>query len=173
MNKKFLFTLVPVLGLAMLFGFTGSSVTTPTQFLSIPPAAFIPFNSSTVYNHNGYALFCGGYCVLDTPVYLDQGMVVSKVTLYYYDYVDSSADLTLQLFRTDNVGNHSYMAELDSGDDGTDSTSDSTINYAVIDNINYAYTLALSINSGGAMYYRAVIEYSYPNGIALPLVSRN
>ena len=172
MQKKYLFTLVPVLGLAFFLGYWKPSAPVITHDLSVPPAAFSPNQDGCDWTNAGQTISNdSGSCTYLAPVYLDQGMTVTKVTLYFYDDSAVGADVVnLTLYRGNNTGTRNSMAYIESNGGGDSSKFDDTISHDTIDNTQYSYHLVLGLYSPNVKAYRVSIEYGYPNSALLPLV---
>ena len=170
MQKKCYFSLVPVLGLAFFLVFAQSNQISATRVLSIPASAFIPSTDICDYTNWGNYIR-SNLCVFYAPVYLDQGMVVTKVTLYFSDSSSAAADYAdLSLNRSGNAGDEQTMAWVISEDTGINSNFDDVIEQATIDNTEYSYWLKLILNSDHPKVYRVTVEYGFPYAISLPLI---
>ncbi|MFX1263433.1 MAG: C25 family cysteine peptidase, partial [Promethearchaeota archaeon] len=150
--------------------------TTVTGRLSIPAAAFRPYEDG--YDYQNHARFLkhlhspgggtanGWYLA---PVFLPHGAKVTKMTFHYYDTtigIEGHAIGRLQRTRF-NYGDCQEMASVQSAWAGYGSSSDTSILYATIDNSQYAYwvdwdlpVVAGSYNTWGC---GVVLEYDQPN----------
>jgi hypothetical protein len=142
---------------------------TVTGTLSIPAAAFTPFEDGYDYENDGRYLFTttgvsGPYGWYLAPVHLPQGATVTAVIFHWYD-ANASSNAVARLQRTRfEQGNYEDMAYAESvGSGGYGSTTDGTIFYATIDNSQYAYWVIWDIPAGSALKGCAVvIHYTFP-----------
>jgi len=142
--------------------------------LSIPAAAFTPFEDGYDYENHGRYLFVkvgasGAYGWFSAHVRLPHGATVTKMTFHWYD--DDTNNLRPQgiarLQRTKfGQGNFEEMAYAETLASGYGSTSDNTIAYASIDNSQYGYWVSWDLPiSGSGISVRGcgvVIEYTVP-----------
>jgi hypothetical protein len=143
-------------------------------YLSIPAAAFEPFEDGYGYNNMGALLahysgpaVTGWYLA---PVQLPQGATVTKLTSYFYD--DSTTDdILARLQRSDMAGNFYEMANADSSgySAGYGNRSDTTITNPVIDNSQNTYWVVWDIPpyevTGSASGKGVLIEYNNPTTV--------
>jgi len=118
--------------------------------ISIPASSFLPFYDTYDYERtrellkNRVTLTPQYY---SAPVIFPPSVTVTKVTLYGYRD-DASATLSLYLARVDRVGSLVTMATCVSNwITGYSSIYDDIISYAVINNNNYSYALALIVDA--------------------------
>ena len=142
-----------------------------TNPLSVPPSAFIPrldtydwdqsyrwLKNRTVLNVQSF--FC--------PIYLPHGATVTKTVLYgYRDVSDASSILSFNLKGTTRGASDFVMSTMDAlWSDGYNSQEDTTIDNAVIDNINKHYSISIGINPfesvDDTFFTGAVIEFTLP-----------
>ena len=134
--------------------------------LSIGPPNIFPRNDGVDWYIDGnelrknVSLELGLYWV---PVYLPQKARVTKLTLYGYRD-DTLAGFSVILKRVSNVGVADDMAMVEATwTDGNGSGYDDTISYAVIDNENYSYLIALSLEPNDSVddvrFRRAQIDW--------------
>ena len=151
-----------------------------TAVLTIPAAAFTPFEDGYDYENHGRYLFIksgvsGPYGWFSAPVSLPHGATVTKMTFHWYD--DDTQGLSrngiARLQRTRfGQGNFEEMAyaETPNAASGYGSTSDTTISYATIDNSQYAYWVVWDLPvSGSGISVKGcdvVIEYTPPTTVA-------
>ena len=117
--------------------------------LAIPPSAFVPnldtqdWNIRDGYVGNRAALTQQNYFA---PVYLPDGVTVNKLTLHGYRD-DADAVMTLGLHRNNREGGLETLASVTADwITGYSSKSDEAIDYPVIDNENYDYSLELILD---------------------------
>jgi hypothetical protein len=133
-------------------------------YISVPPAAFVPFDSNwQVLTTNYLANYEITFVTCMGSVQLPHGATVTNITVYWRD-VGTQAVMTR--LRRHNLSNFQEMAYVEStGDTGFGSSYDDTIDYQTIDNSQYYYYLDTGIPpSSGHLdyqYYYAVIEYEY------------
>ncbi|MFN2185308.1 MAG: hypothetical protein ACK2UU_15060 [Anaerolineae bacterium] len=127
--------------------------------LSMPPAAFIPFEDGYGYQNSGWNLIhnSGAASAADrgwylAPVHLPDGATVTRLVFHWFRE-DSAAVGTAYLQRT-MIGADTYqtMAEASSAAGAgslASSTADTTITGAVIDNSTYAYWILVDLPAAG------------------------
>ena len=134
--------------------------------LSIPPSAFVAKEDTNDWNFEPWALENRVIVAAQyfwAPVSLPQGVTVEKLTLSAY--LNTMADqVVLRLYRNDRAGNAVEMAEvIITFTTGYSSLSDDSIDYAVIDNENYNYSLELGLTPdfapGDAKLAGAMIDW--------------
>ena len=133
-----------------------------TGYLSIPSADFVPFDHTIQYYNYGNYL-TGEWASFFAPVYLPHEAKVTKLTFYWEDH-STTYDTELNFNRYPFGGANELMASVkSSGNTGTGSSQDITIDYADIDNSGYCYFLHLFIPDiiYTIFYDSAVIEYEY------------
>jgi hypothetical protein len=174
MKKNVYFAAVPIVGVALILGF--GLVGSPGHgYVSVPPPAFQPSSATHEFtlSMNMLQHLSAYTAVYYAPVYLPQGATVTKFTLYYSD-ASGSDDSEAILFRTGLEGSYWSMASVQiAGSAGIPlDVSDTTINYSLIDNSQYAYLVGWAA-AGGSFHknYGVIIEYTY--GVSLPAVLRN
>jgi len=160
-----------VLGDAYLNGDTsvGGNLTwaDKTGYLSVSTAAFQPY-SNDLYFNSGSELIPGtaDYHSFYAPVQLPQGATVTKMTFFWYDPLDPQ-DAECTLFRNNMDGTKNWMADVFSTDSaGNGSSYDDEIDYATIDNSQYAYYLrwTLRYDEGSldeTVGHGVIIEYTF------------
>jgi len=178
MKKNVHLAMVPVFGVALLLG--SSLAASPGHgYVSFSPAAFAPaYGGFTDYGASEASLshLSTDPMVYLAPLNLPQGATVTKLTLYYNDGLEPG-DATLNLWRNTPGTGHVTMANVStSGYAGyTYFWSDEIIDYAVIDNSQYTYSLWWDVPGNvGADTIELLgvfIEYSYST--SLPAVLRN
>lgn len=133
--------LTDYMGCAVVIEYDYPPAIPSTEYLSIPAAAFTPRSSAYLYQNSSrylehYSLGSGMYLA---PVYLPDGATVSKMTFYFYDSI-AMVDVQAWLQRTNLMGSYVDMAAVASDwNGGYGSKSDTSIDYATIDNMIYAY----------------------------------
>ncbi len=168
-------------GVGVLIEYNNPATVQPGR-LSVPAPAFTPYADDWQYqNHGRYLIHQGGGGVTrahyEAPVYLPQGTKVTKVTFWFNDD-STAANGYAHLCRTDQAGNYTDMAYIDSYyAGGYASRFDNTIDDPVIDNSRYAYwvywDLPISTGAGNNVWGTGVtIEYTVPM-VYLPLVLKN
>ena len=122
--------------------------------LAIPPPAFVPnldtqdWEITQAYVRNRAVLTQQVYVA---PVYLPDGATVTKLTLYG-GRVDVDAVMQLWLRRSNRqMGLETMATVLADWTTGYSSGYDDTIDYAVIDNENYDYSLELILDPNDAV----------------------
>ena len=100
----------------------------------------------------------------EAHLFFPNGITLTKVTLYGFRD-DSSAYLSLYLFRVDRVGAQTEMAAVNAlWTDGNNSAYDDSISFATINNNNYAYVLELEIYPNDSVddikFYGAKIDFT-------------
>jgi len=140
-----------------------------TSPLSIPPSAFVPgvdtydWSICQKWVKNRTTLTVQNFF---TSLYLPQGAVVTKCTMYGYK-AQAGGILLLNLWRADRVGGDSIMCNFSANwTDGYGSREENSIDYATIDNENYGYSIVISINPDAAVddtfSTGVVIEFTLP-----------
>jgi hypothetical protein len=105
--------------------------------MTIPAAAFIPYQSGYDYENDGRFIFTttgsSGVTLYVAPVKLPDGALVHSMTFHYYDN-NPSFNVTARLLRKDDFGNpYQLMAFADSSSaSGWASSSDNAPSYPVI-----------------------------------------
>jgi len=137
-------------------------------YISVPAAAFNPYESAWDTRNSGYHLF--NYDSFDAwffgSVQLPHGATVTNFTTYWKDSGTNYVECDLRRCSSNMIYT---MASADSPEisgPGLGSSYDDTINYATVDNTQYMYTLYVSIpySASHTDYYfnYAIIEYEYP-----------
>ena len=160
---------------------------TQSNMLSISAAAFKSFKEGYDFqNHGRYLMHFHGLGETLTngsyyaQVHLLQGKKVVRVTYHYYNSRQTGSGGGVYLQRTQlGVGDYQNMSEISisSAQLGYRFASDESINYAEVDNTQYAYWLVLdlppSLEGEDQQIWGCdvVIEYEYK--IHLPLAKRN
>lgn len=139
-----------------------------TGYVSVPASAFVPrYSTNSVriddslwnYEDSGYVHFFGS-------VQLPHGSTVKNVTFYWFDGGDSV--IYCNMYRN-YPGIHQLMAaNFSTGSGGEGSNYDDSIDYATVDNHQYAYFLYIEIPESPPTHdhYKfryAVIEYELPS----------
>ena len=122
--------------------------------LAIPPSAFVPqldtqdWEILQIYVRNRSILTQQNYYA---PVYLPDGVTVNKLTLHG-NRDDADAVMVLCLRRNNRQGVLEAMALVTADwTTGYSSKSDEAIDYPVIDNENYDYSLELTLDPNDAV----------------------
>jgi hypothetical protein len=124
-------------------------------YLSIPAAAFTPYEDSYEYFKYGCCLAhlaspmggtANGWYL--AAVHLPQGAWVTRFTFYWTDDSTQTALAKLQRSRM-GQGDYQEMAAAESISGGWGSTDDDTIAYAAIDNSKYSYWVVLDLPVSG------------------------
>jgi hypothetical protein len=133
-----------------------------TSYIAVAAGAFHPAEDGYDFRNDGRELwntdnYSDNYVA---PVQLPHGATVTKLTFHWWD--SSEDDGSCSLYRIDLAGGESQMATaFTSGSSATpDSSEDSTINLAIVDNSQYAYYLWLHLPTSVVAAYGAVIEYT-------------
>jgi hypothetical protein len=133
-------------------------------YLSMPPAAFAPVDSSWhVLITNYLANYESAITTFVGAVHLPHGAIVTNMTVHWRDIGSQAVMSSLRRF---NLTHWQNLAEVDStGDTGFGSGYDDTIDHATIDNSRFYYYLSVGIPPSGThldyQYYYAIIEYHY------------
>lgn len=133
-----------------------------TSYVSVAAAAFHPRVDGYDFTNNGHTLnnenSDSDYYL--APVQLPHGAIVTELTFYWSD--ESSEDGSCNLYRIDLAGGEEPMAlAYTSGDAGASTSSeDTTIDYAAVDNSQYAYYLWLVLPENTVRAYGVVIKYT-------------
>ncbi|MBU1878039.1 MAG: hypothetical protein KJ734_03725, partial [Chloroflexi bacterium] len=145
--------------------------TASKDYLSVPAAAFGPYEDGYGYNNMGALLTHytgpGGSATRGwylAPVQLPQGATVTKLTTYFYDG-SATDDILARLQRSDMAGHYYEMAYADSSgySAGYGNRSDTTISNAVINNAQNTYWVVWDLPAGGtASGIGVLIEYNNP-----------
>jgi hypothetical protein len=134
-----------------------------TSYVSVPAAAFHPRGGGYDFTNNGHTLQNGDSAsdFYLAPVQLPHGATVTKMTFYWWDYSTPNNGLC-SLYRINLAGSEDQMANaLTSGDAGASTSSEDTIiNYAKVDNSQYAYYLWLHLPDSAVKAHGVVIEYT-------------
>ena len=133
-----------------------------TGYVSVSAAAFGPQLEEYSFQNWGAYLFNwdGDSDFYHAPVQLPHGVTVTRMTFYWRD--ESPDNGQAQLCRNEMDGTAEEMANaVTSGGDGIDDSFDDTINYATIDNSQYAYFLSWSLPNFDVVGYGVIIEYTY------------
>ena len=119
------------------------------KIVSIPPSAFVPMEDTYDWIITSVSVI--NRTVLDpqyfmAPVILPHGATITKLTAYFYrDDELAAAQITLR--RTARMGTSDIMALVDATwTSGYSSGYDDTIDYPIIDNENYSYTVRIILN---------------------------
>jgi hypothetical protein len=103
---------------------------------------------------------------------LPHGATVTSVEFFWQDTSSSyNARLDLSRHNRDDSGHTPMATAFSSGADGDDSTEDTGINHAVIDNTQYTYFLQAELPRTDTLLYGVTIEYTYAT--SLSLIARN
>jgi hypothetical protein len=141
---------------------------TRTGYVSVAPAAFVPDDEAYQYDRDsGAGLKQDGPStgsIFYAPVALPHGATVTEFTVYFFD--NSTNGAISATLRYSNMAAGSYaMAEAASTDDNYGSTSDTSIDYATVDNETRAYYVRAQFPaapySGTLNLKGIVVEYQY------------
>ncbi len=145
-----------------------------TGFVSIPAAAFRPYQGGGNFTNSGHTLEPDDAQtrLFLAPVYLPHEATVTKMTFYWSDGSDES-NAKATLYRIDLAGSEELMAYTESSGGfssstssqvATSSTSTTTIDYPTVDNSQYAYYVWLVLDvdgdGGKTKAHGVVIEYT-------------
>jgi hypothetical protein len=135
---------------------------TKTSYVSIPAAGFHPTEDGYDFGNYGFRLhnFDSASDTYVAPVQLPHGSTVTKLSFYWWD--DSSEDGSCSLYRTALADTEWEMAiaQTSGAAPAENSSEDTIIDYASVDNSQYAYYLWLALPDSGVIAYGAVIEYT-------------
>ncbi|HEY77479.1 MAG TPA: hypothetical protein G4O00_15085 [Thermoflexia bacterium] len=113
-----------------------------TSYISIPAAAFVPQDNFSADTYNVGSIVrtvTGSVDEFNAPVFLPHGSTVVSVTVHWYDDY-GAGDGTITLRRTNFSVFSVKMAEVTTSGSGGDGTStDTTIDFAQVDNSQYIY----------------------------------
>ena len=167
-----LLTLISILLAGLLYSNVVHAQTTVTSYVSVPAAAFVPYDSTypfrvDPYLRNLHTTWVNFYA----PVQLPHGATVKKLTCYWYDAGSNDIGMVLQRYNMSHYFTQTLATTISQGNAGDGSSYDDTIDFATVDNSHYAYIMGMTLyNSPGGSYYLfkyAVIEYSLPSGGAV------
>lgn len=150
--------------------------TTPQKgYLSIPAAAFTPYDHNDPFHNHEARIAFGLYTnevfyedvtAFFAPVQLPQGVTVTNVTVYWYH--ESFLYVKAWLWRYNQTGKETMTFVNPVGTPlgfRTDYMY-GPIDYAIVDNSRYSYTMEVWVPNWGdleAYYFQyAVVEYEYP-----------
>jgi hypothetical protein len=128
-------------------------------YISVPPAAFVPFDSSRlVLTGNYLANYEGTITALYGAVQLPHGAMVTNMTVYWRDI---STQAVMTSLRRSNLTHWHDLAEVDSiGDAGFGYSYDDSVEQATIDNSKYYYYMIVDIPpSASHLDYQYYYEY--------------
>ena len=193
MKSKFWIVLSSCIVVLVLVGLLGSGDAVQaagTPRLSIPAAAFQPWKhegaiGAKYENHGRFLKHLGPEAVgtlgsywYVAPIYLPDGVTVTKVTAHWYQ----ESPVALGQFKLQRskfgLGNFQDLAVFDSGTTANfGSTSTTTINLAVVDNSLYAYWVLfyLPVSAGtvpGINVWGCGAQIEYSGGVFLPAISK-
>ncbi len=145
-----------------------------TSYISLPAAAFTPYDNSYAYTNDGHTLTPGNSSSASylAPVQLPQGATVTDFTFYWTDCSNDNG--YARLYRIDLAGSEISMVSPVSTSGGssgggggscsTSSSNSTTISSAGIDNERYAYYVWLNLptdtNGATVKAHGIVIEYT-------------
>jgi len=129
---------------------------TKTGYLSIPPTAFVPMNSSSFFENKGFGLY--GEDFFSAPVLLPHKATIKNITYYFNN--EAPASFLLYLYRSHMDGNIDEMGYVFANKSGVASCWTDDIEYAEIDNSMYSYYLMTGLMEGMGCY-GVVIGYTY------------
>jgi hypothetical protein len=173
MKRNSLFTLIPVLGLASILLFR--AVASPGYgYISVAPPAFQPESHTYQYQINSLWIrnSDGNSDDYHAPIQLPHGATVTKLTFFWED--GSSSNGYCSLWRQNMAGSFGVSMAIvyTSGDTGVaDSSENTTISFATVDNTLYSYGLTINLPDSAVEAYGVVVEYQF--GTTLPLVLRS
>ena len=149
---------------------TTATAAVHTGYLSVPPDAFVPKESSTTWFNNGASLYtaAASEVVFFAPVFLPHGAVIKNVLL---EATDNSTDgfVRAHLAQTVSYNNMaSVIADVQtsiSGADGEQQIACGILDWTV-DNQNHSYYIGLQIDNGTAgayqcAFHKVMITYEY------------
>jgi hypothetical protein len=134
-----------------------------TSYISVPASAFQPVEDGYDYDIGGDVVenIDGQSDDYVAPVQLPHGATVTKLTFHWWD--QSSADGNCYLVRFDPAtGDQDALADaVTSGEAGVvDSSQDTTISYASVDNSQFTYHLGLILPDSMVAAFGVFIEYT-------------
>jgi len=143
-------------------------------YISVSAAAFQPKSHTYRYDIDSISIFNvdGNSDYYYAPLELPQGATVTRLIFYWED--GSSADGYCSMWRSAMMGSYGLgMATANtSGDTGVaDSSEDTSIDSATVDNSQYSYGLTVYLPDSGVEAFGVVVEYVY--SVSLPLVGHN
>ena len=139
-------------------------------YISVPASAFRPNSDNSDYTNQGYCLkIDSGSGSFTAPLRLPHGATVISMTIHFNDSDGGDSGFT-NMVRTEFNGPVPMAAVLFA--DSSGSLSDTSIDYAVIDNSQYSYYLSVYLHDPSITLYEVLIEFTYPVTFA-PLIMRN
>ncbi len=139
-----------------------------TSYISVPAAAFIPRYLGDVsptchnpqYANDGdrltiYPSTCPVYDYV-APVQLPHGATVTAMSFNYFDYAPNN-DGSVGLYRD---WSEQMAYAVSSGDSGEGAATDTSIDYATVDNLNHTYYLRATLVDWSVQLCYVVIEYT-------------
>ncbi len=132
-----------------------------TGYVSVSAAAFRPAYDGYNFHNAGLRLdnVDGASDFYFAPVQLPHGATVTRLS-FYYDDDSASGDGVAELRVNDMDGTFRQMAYVVTVT-GQSSGYDDTINYATVDNSQYAYYLQCNLDDSDVYAYGVIIEYTY------------
>jgi hypothetical protein len=133
-----------------------------TGSISVSAAAFVASDNTANWRCSGgelYHLETGGvhfYGIVQLP----DGVTVTNVTFHWID--SGGLNVQCQLKRHNLTMTLNMASMVSSGDTGTGSSYDDTIDLATVDNSENTYYFDVLIPSGSYYFRYAIIEYEYP-----------
>ena len=134
----------------------------PTGYVSVSAAAFVAIDSTANWRCSGgelYHLETGGVHFYGS-VQLPDGVTVTNVTFHWIDW--GGLNVQCQLKRYNRTMTLNMASMVSSGDTGTGSSYDDTIDFATVDNSQNTYFLDVLLPSGSYYFLYTTIEYQYP-----------
>jgi hypothetical protein len=128
-------------------------IPTTTRYFTMPPEAFTPNNSGAVYARNSLWVYSGssGIESFAAPAHLPHGATVTEVSALVED-TNAAANINISLRRISLVDGSfdtvAAMATTDAFDGGLTTITDSFIQNAVVDGVNYVYSVQMSFDGG-------------------------
>ncbi len=139
-----------------------------TSYISVPAAAFIPRNLGDVspdcndpqYANDGDRLtIYPSVCLVSdyvAAVQLPHGATVTAMSFNYFDYAPNN-DGSVGLYRD---WSEQMAYAVSSGDSGEGAATDTSIDYATVDNLNHTYYLRATLVEWNVQLRYVVIEYT-------------
>ncbi len=140
-----------------------------TSAISIPPAAFTPYENGYAFTNDGHSLYIGTTQTPNSqfwlaPVQLPQDATITKFT-FYWTNPSGSVQGSAALYRTSLNGNETELAEIATSTSATPTFSSTTTFPAGttgVDNTAYNYYIYLHLRqeSGSVTLHGVTIEYT-------------
>ncbi len=137
---------------------TCSTVNAGGGYISVPASALRPNTGNVDYSNRGYDLNLDtGFGTFTAPLRLPHGATVISMTIHFDD-ADGGDSGFGGILRTEFNTPQQMVYILFA--DASGSLSDTSIDYAVIDNSQYSYYLSVYLHDPSITLYEVLIEYT-------------